>query len=58
MVDTLAAWGQRLSATEQSTIDRIQIKMDNGAESSGVRTQLLHRLVQCVDTIGKPIQLL
>jgi hypothetical protein len=32
--------------------------MDNGSESSGVRTQFLHRMVQFVDTIGKPIQLL
>ena len=32
--------------------------MDNGPESSGVRTQFLYRMVQLVDTIGKPIQLL
>ena len=32
--------------------------MDNGSESSGVRMQLLHRMVQFVDTIGQPIQLL
>ena len=32
--------------------------MDNGSESSGVRTPFLHRMVQFVDTIGKPIHLL
>jgi hypothetical protein len=58
IVDTLAAWWQRLSATEQSALERVQITMDKGSESSGVRTPLLQRMVQCVDTIGKPIQLL
>jgi len=58
IVDTLTAWWQRLSTQEQHTIERVQLKMDNGPESSGVRTQFLHRMVQVVDTIGKPIQLL
>ena len=58
IVDTLTAWWQGLSAMEQGTIDRVQIKMDNGAESSGVRTQFLHCMVQFVDTIGKPVHLL
>jgi DDE family transposase len=58
IVDTLAAWWQGLTAAEQAVIDRVQIKMDNGSESSGVRTQFLHRMVQFVDQIGKPIQLL
>jgi Rhodopirellula transposase DDE domain len=58
IVDTLAAWWQKLSAKEQRAIDRVQLKMDNGPESSGVRTQFLHRMVQLVDTIRKPIQLL
>jgi hypothetical protein len=58
IVDTLAAWWQKLSPTEQGTIDRVQLKMDNGSERSGVRTQFLHRMGQFVDTIGKPIQLL
>jgi hypothetical protein len=58
IVDTLTAWWQRLSAKEQRAIDRIQLKMDTGPESSGVRTQFLHRMVQVVDTIGKPTQLL
>ena len=58
IVDTLAVWWQGLSATEQGAIDRVQIKMDNGSESSGVRTQCLQRMVQFADTIGTPIQLL
>ena len=58
IVDTLAAWWQGLTAAEQGVIDRVQSKMDNGSESSGVRTQFLHRMVQFVDQIGTPIQLL
>ncbi len=58
MVDTLAAWWQGLSPKVQGRIERVQIKMDNGSESSGVRTQFLQRMVQWVDAIGKPIQLL
>jgi hypothetical protein len=58
IVDTLTAWWQGLSRQEQGRIDQLQLKMDNGPESSGVRTQFLHRMVQLVDTIGKPLQLL
>jgi len=58
IVDTLAAWWQGLSATEQDEIDRVQITMDNGSERRGVRTQLLHRMVQFADTLGKPLHLL
>jgi len=58
LVDTLTAWWQGLSVQEQRATKRVQLKMDNGPESSGVRTQFLHRMVQLVDTIGKPIQLL
>jgi Rhodopirellula transposase DDE domain len=58
IVDTLAAWWQGLPAQEQHPMERVQRKMDNGPESSGVRTQFLHRMVPLVDTIGKPIQLL
>jgi len=58
LVDTLAAWWQGLRVKEQSAIDRVQLKMDNGPERSGRRTQFLHRRVQLVDTIGKPFQLL
>ena len=43
---------------EQAAMTRLQIKMDNGPESSGKRTQFLHRMVQFADQMGKPIHLL
>jgi hypothetical protein len=52
-----ARW-QALPAHEQRAPARLQLRMDNGPESSGVRTQFLHRLVQFADQIGKPVQLL
>jgi len=58
VVDTLTAWWQGLSAKEQRAIDQVQLKMDHGPESSGVRTQFLSRMVQLVDIIGKPLRLL
>jgi transposase len=58
IVDTLPAWWHGLSATEQHAIDRGQLKMDNGPESSGVCTQFLSHLGHLVDIIGKPVQLL
>ena len=58
MVDALAAWWHTLEAQERKDTKAIQIKMDNGPESSGRRTQYLHRMVQFVDAIGKPVQLL
>jgi hypothetical protein len=58
IVDTLSAWWSGLSTQEQTATAGVQIKMDNGPESSGVRTQFLNRLVQFADRIGKPIQLL
>ena len=47
-----------MPAPEQARTEQLQLKMDNGPESSGVRTQFLHRMVQFADQIGKPIQLL
>jgi hypothetical protein len=58
IVDALEAWWAALAATEQVAMTRLQIKMDNGPESSGRRTQFLHRMVVFCDAIGKPIQLL
>ena len=58
IVATLAAWWQGRSATAHDESERVQIPMDNGSESRGVRTPLLHRMVQCADTIGKPLHLL
>ena len=58
IVDALEAWWAALEEAEQVTMTRLQIKMDNGPESSGVRTQFLHRMVHFADQIGKPIHLL
>jgi hypothetical protein len=58
IVDVLEARWYALPAHEQQATERLQLKMDNGPESSGVRTQFLHRMVQFADQIGKPIQLL
>jgi Rhodopirellula transposase DDE domain len=58
IVDALEAWWAALDKAEQVPMTRLQIKMDNGPESSGRRTQFLHRMVQFADQIGKPIHLL
>ena len=58
VVDALEAWWAAFDETEQVAMARLQIKMDNGPESSGIRTQFLHRMVQFADQIGKPIHLL
>ena len=58
IVDALEAKWNRLEAQEQAEVSALQIKMDNGPESSGRRTQFLYRMVQFADAIGKPIQLL
>jgi hypothetical protein len=58
LVDTLTAWWQGLRGKEHRAIDRGHLKMDTGPERSGVRTQLLSRLVQLVATLGQPRQLL
>jgi len=58
LVDSLQAWWNKLTAQEQQATTQIQIKMDNGPESSGVRTQFLKRMVEWVDQIQKPIHLL
>jgi hypothetical protein len=58
IVDTLAAWWQAMDEPDKAAVELLQIKMDNGSESNGIRTQFLHRMVQFVDHIGKPVQLL
>jgi Rhodopirellula transposase DDE domain len=58
LVDTLTAWWQRLSTTEQRAIDQVQLKLDNGPESSGVRTHFLQRMVPWGDMIDQPLRLL
>ena len=58
MVDNLWMWWESLSSQEQEEINLIQIKVDNGSESSGVRTQFLNRMVELASNTGKKIQLL
>jgi hypothetical protein len=58
MLDALQARWNAWEAQEQASTELLQIKMDNGPESSGVRTQFLHRRVHFADQIGKPIHLL
>lgn len=58
IVDGLHAWWLTMSSEEQENTMRIQIKIDNGPESSGVRTQFLKRMTGLATQIGKSIQLL
>ena len=58
IVETLESWWSTLSPAEQVDTELIQIKMDHGSESSGRRTPFLYRMVDFVETIGKPVQLL
>jgi len=58
IVDSLTDWWNDIPVSEQAAITQIQLKVDNGPESSGVRTQFLKRMVDFADHTGKIIQLL
>ena len=58
VVDSLQQWWDTVPLQQQPNIELIQIKLDNGSENSGVRTQFLNRMVSFADLIAKPIQLL
>jgi transposase len=58
IVDGLEDWWQTLPEEQQAPLTHLQLKVDNGPESSGVRTQFLKRLVEFADATGKIIQLL
>jgi Rhodopirellula transposase DDE domain len=58
IVDTIAAKWNAMAEPEKAETSLIQIKMDNGPESSGRRTQFLSRMVQFADVINRPIHLL
>ncbi len=58
IVDTLQTWWKGLTPRQQRQTKLLQLKVDNGPESSGVRTQFLKRMVEFSDQIGKSIQLL
>ena len=58
IVDVIDAKWEARAEQEQTETSLIQIKMDNGPDSSGRRTQFLSRMVQLADVINKPLQLL
>jgi hypothetical protein len=58
IVDTIEAKWNAMAEQEKAKTSLIQIKMDNGPESSGRRTQFLSRMVQFADVINRPIHLL
>lgn len=58
IVDNLIHWWRTITPEQRQDSELIQIKIDNGPESSGVRTQFLKRMVEFVDQIQRPIQLL
>ena len=58
IVDTLQTWWTKLTPAVREQLPKLQIKVDNGPENSGMRTQFLKRMVDWVDAIGKPVQLL
>lgn len=58
LVDSMYEWWDSLPVEERDEIFLLQIKADNGPESSGRRTQFLKRMVEFADDTGKPVQLL
>lgn len=58
IVDGLHAWWEHQAPEQRDACSLLQIKADNGPESSGRRTRFLKRMVDFADHIGKPIQLL
>lgn len=58
IVDSLEQWWELQEESVSQETKLIQIKMDNGPESSGRRTQFLKRMVDFSECIGVAIQLL
>lgn len=58
IMDAVEHLFSRLPEPVKVQIPYLQIKVDNGPESSGVRTQFLKRMVDWVDHIGIAVQLL
>ena len=55
IIETIEAKWNAMAEQEKAKTSLIQIKMDNGPESSGRRTQFLSRMVQFADVINRPI---
>lgn len=58
IVDSIKAYWDSISDEEKNETKKLQFKIDNGPESSGVRRQFLQRMITLADEIKKPIQLL
>jgi hypothetical protein len=58
IVDSLMSWWKSTGAEDRPAIAHVQIKVDNGPESSGERTQFLKRIVDFADHTRKIVQLL
>lgn len=58
IMDGLDAYWNKLSLEEQDRIEVLQLRIDNGPESNGSRTQFLKRAVEFADKIGKKVQLI
>jgi hypothetical protein len=55
IVDNLHNWWEGLSEQDRNDTSLIQIKADNGPESSGSRTQFLKRMVDFTDYTQTPL---
>ncbi|MEZ5449545.1 MAG: transposase [Thiolinea sp.] len=58
IVDSLCRVWEQMPSTDKDACQCIQIKADNGLESSGSRTQFLKRMVDFANPTGKVIHLL
>jgi hypothetical protein len=58
IVDSLYDWWNCLSVQDRNETSLIQLKADNGPESSGSRTQFLKRMVEFTDYTQTSVQLL
>ena len=58
IVDSLHDWWESLPEVERTVVKHVQLKVDNGPESSGVRTQFLKRMVGFADVTGVSVHLL
>lgn len=58
IIDGLREWWRRVPLCERNGIAHLQLKIDNGPESSSARTQFLKRIVAFADEIQIIIQLL
>ncbi|NRB07116.1 MAG: hypothetical protein HRU34_07500 [Richelia sp.] len=58
IVETLIQWWKTMIREQNQDTELIQIQVDNGPKSSGVRTQLKKRMVEFVELLNIPIQLL